>query len=253
LFDKSASVIENDDRVRGCYFKGENLWFNSDVSGPTSDDTTRSSICYNATATTTLEMSTTDETTLIEETSALTTFTSEESTSTATETTAASTSSTIEPTVEDTPEADTTAIVGPPGEIGETSSLEPLETTADLTTAEPAAVLFSLSALSRCRTVNQTVLTSAECVQAAEMLQLSDLTVQEIENVERPYGCYFKADARQEDGKLWLNTHPESVKRDHDNSRQSLCHGDGAMFLESHAATKLHMLSISLLVAFLLL
>merc|ERR1719285_1314641 len=72
LFDDIASQIENDDRVRGCYYKDSTLWFNVDTSGPTSDDSTRSSICFLATTTTEEPIQTTEETTtpIVEETTA---------------------------------------------------------------------------------------------------------------------------------------------------------------------------------------
>merc|ERR1719499_1608026 len=70
LFDDAASQNENDDRVRGCYYKDSKLWFNVDTSGPTSDDLSRSSICILATMTTEEPIQTTEEvtTTIIEET-----------------------------------------------------------------------------------------------------------------------------------------------------------------------------------------
>merc|ERR1719300_545672 len=87
LFDDAASQIENDDRVRGCYYKDSKLWFNVDTSGPTSDDLTRSSICMlstvqnpvdaSTTEESTLALSTTEESTLNEETTALSTQESE--------------------------------------------------------------------------------------------------------------------------------------------------------------------------------
>jgi len=219
LFDDTASQIENDDRVRGCYYKDSTLWFNVDTSGPTSDDLTRSSICMLSTVHTTvastteestLPLSTTEESTLNEETTALSTEESEIST-------------THETTNESETSVEATEIIQPSEEIG--------ETTPEPTTSEAPG--FSLSAVSRCRSLTETVITLEECTQAAQMLQLDDITVQEISNVDRPYGCYFKSDAKQEDGKLWLNTH-FSI-RDYDDSRQSLCHGDGAMLMENFA------------------
>jgi len=64
-------------------------------------------------------------------------------------------------------------------------------------------------------------------------LGLSDVTLQQISNVDRPFGCYFKDDAKQQDGKLWLNSHPEAPKQFDDTSRASLCHGDGAISVTS--------------------
>jgi hypothetical protein len=236
LFDDAARQIENDDRVRGCYYKDSKLWFNVDTSGPTSDDLTRSSICMLSTVHNTVDASTTEESTLV-------LSTTEESTLNE-ETTALSTQESEIPTTEETtnePEtsAEATEIIEPSEEIG--------ETTSELTTSEAPG--FSLSAVSRCRTLTETVITLEECTQAAQILQLDDITVQEISNVDRPYGCYFKSDAKQGDGKLWLNTH-FSI-RDYDDSRQSLCHGDGAMLMESFA-TKLNMFGL-LVIIFLLL
>jgi len=235
LFDDIASQIENDDRVRGCYYKDSTLWFNVDTSGP-SEDKTRSSICILSTVHNTVDASTTEESTL-----ALST--TEESTLNE-ETTALSTQESEIPTTQETtnePETsvEATEIIEPSEEIG--------ETTSELTTSEAPG--FSLSAVSRCRTLTETVITLEECTQAAQMLQLDDITVQEISNVDRPYGCYFKSDAKQGDGKLWLNTH-FSI-RDYDDSRQSLCHGDGAMLMESFAM-KLNMFGL-LVITFMLL
>jgi len=226
LFDSIASQIENDDRVRGCYYKDSKLWFNVDTSGPTSDDSIRSSICILSTAYTTVEASTTEETTLNEETTALSTEETEIST-------------TQETTDEPETTIQNTEIIEPSEEIGETTS-------ELLTTSE--APRFSLSAVSRCRTLTETIITLEACTQAAQVLQLDDVTVQEISNADRPYGCYFKSDANQEDGKLWLNTY--LTVRDADDSRRSLCHGDGAMM--ENFATKFSIFCLSVFTLMLL-
>merc|ERR1711953_545779 len=119
------------------------------------------------------------------------------------------------------------------------------ETTEESTvseTMEPTdAPGFSLSSVGRCRLLSQLVTTEHHCAQGAIELGLSDVTVQTIQKDDRPYGCYFKEDAK--DGKLWLNIESETDNFDADESRQSLCFGDGAVEFESFAS-KLSVFSV---------
>jgi len=126
-----------------------------------------------------------------------------------------------------------------------------LETTEEVTFSEATSAIvtttdapgFSLSSVGRCRLLSQLVITEHHCAQGAIELGLSDVTVQTIQKDDRPYGCYFKEDAK--DGQLWLNIESGTLNFDADESRQSLCFGDGAVEIESFAS-KLSMFSILL-------
>lgn len=72
--------------------------------------------------------------------------------------------------------------------------------------------------------------TLEDCEAGAEFLGLDDITAEEIANIERPYGCYFKDSA--EDNKLWLNTHINATLDD-SSRRQTICLGTGSAVLES--------------------
>lgn len=104
---------------------------------------------------------------------------------------------------------------------------ETTESTISETMEPTVAPGFSLSSVGRCRLLSQLVITEHHCAQGAIELGLSDVTVQTIEKDDRPYGCYFKEDAK--DGKLWLNIESETLNFDADESRQSICFGDGAV------------------------
>jgi len=176
-------------------------------------------------------LGTTEEGTSETTSQALTTQESTISETTETETTP------LETTEEVTLEA--TSAILTTTEISTTS--ETTEESTDSETMEPSAPGFSLSSVGRCRLLSQLVITEHHCAQGAIELGLSDVTVQTIQKDDRPYGCYFKEDAK--DGQLWLNIESETLNFDSDESRQSLCFGDGAV--ESFAS-KLSMFSILL-------
>merc|ERR550517_103438 len=117
-----------------------------------------------------------------------------------------------------------------------------MESTVSETVEPTDAPGFSLSSVVRCRLLSQLVITEHHCVQGAIELGLSDVTFQTIEKDDRPYGCYFKEDAK--DGKPWLNIESETLNFDADESRQSLCFGDGAVANLESFASKLSMFSI---------
>lgn len=74
------------------------------------------------------------------------------------------------------------------------------------------------------------MVTLEECEAAADFLGLDDATVEEIANVDRPFGCYFKDSA--DDNKLWLNTHVNATL-DNNSRRQSICLGTDSAILDS--------------------
>merc|ERR1711976_452376 len=116
------------------------------------------------------------------------------------------------------------------------------ESTISETMEPTVAPGFSLSSVGRCRLLSQLVITEHHCAQGAIELGLSDVTVQTIEKDDRPYGCYFKEDAK--DGKLWLRIESESLNFDADESRQSICFGDGAVEMVESFASKFSMVSV---------
>jgi len=233
----------------------------STISETTELETTPFETTKEATVETTSEVSTTQESTVSETTEMETTpfETTEEETTSEVSTTPLET--TEEATFQTTSEALTTqeSTISETTTPSETTEVIVSETTSGiLTTAESSTTSetteestisetmeptvapgFSLSSVGRCRLLSQLVITEHHCAQGAIELGLSDVTVQTIEKDDRPYGCYFKEDAK--DGKLWLNIESETLNFDADESRQSICFGDGAV--ESFAS-KLSMVSI---------
>jgi len=97
-------------------------------------------------------------------------------------------------------------------------------------TSTPEPAEYSLSSVGRCLTLESVVVTLEECEAAADFLGLDDTTVEEITNVDRPFGCYFKDSA--EDNKLWLNTHVNATL-DNNSRRQSICYGTDSAIVDS--------------------
>lgn len=80
---------------------------------------------------------------------------------------------------------------------------------------------YYLSETGRCTKISEFISTKEECAVAASILNLSDNTVQQITNEDRPFGCYFISSGTS--NQLWFNADEESGKTVDDSSRKSVC------------------------------
>merc|ERR1711983_445236 len=94
-------------------------------------------------------------------------------------------------------------------------------TTEEQTTPEPIRYEYYVSETGHCASRSEFIDSVEECDLAASSLALSDVSSQAIENEDRPYGCFFKATAQE--NQLWFNRDSEASKSLMDSQRQSIC------------------------------
>merc|ERR1711879_732191 len=80
---------------------------------------------------------------------------------------------------------------------------------------------YYLSERAYCDIQSELITDETECEAAAVSLGLSDLTVKSFSKQTRPYGCFFRAEAKT--NQLWLNTDVSAERDSEDDSRRSLC------------------------------
>merc|ERR1711937_908434 len=103
----------------------------------------------------------------------------------------------------------------------ETTTQIEITTEEEATTPEPIQYEYYASETGHCATRSEFIDISEECDLAASSLALSDVSSQAIENEDRPYGCFFKATAQE--NQLWFNRDSEASKSLVDSQRQGIC------------------------------
>lgn len=89
------------------------------------------------------------------------------------------------------------------------------------TTHSSGQSTYYLSERAYCDIQSELITDETECEAAAVSLGLSDLTVKSFSKQTRPYGCFFRTEAKT--NQLWLNTDVSAERDSEDDSRRSLC------------------------------
>lgn len=243
LFDQSVESIENEDRPFGCFYKesasSNQLWLNRDDEAEKNlNDSQRRSVCKRpVTLSPTVSppsLSPVVAPTDIPSSAPIVAPTKSPITSIPTHSAEPSLSPvsslpSMSPTVSSPSVSPTSARpssnpTSNPAAVSTTQieiTTEEEQTTEEQTTPEPIRYEYYASETGHCASRSEFIDSVEECDLAALSLGLSDVSSQAIENEDRPYGCFFKATAQE--NQLWFNRDSEASKSLVDSQRQSLC------------------------------